>query len=121
MTEEEDIYDLVMHYRKENPETKSTTNPMKLFKVAEIKKMYGWYSAEQISFSRMVELMNEKANKIMFENVELKVSLQKSNEILRSCYDVIKRQGKETNWEALESKVLSALKDQQLILNNQNG
>lgn len=33
---------------------------MKTFKVAEIRKMLGWLQAEQISFSRMVEMMNEQ-------------------------------------------------------------
>jgi hypothetical protein len=36
---------------------------MSLFKVQEIKKMLEYVEAEQISFSRMVELLNEKVNK----------------------------------------------------------
>lgn len=35
---------------------------VKVFKEAEIKKMLGWVTADQMSFSRMVEILNQKAN-----------------------------------------------------------
>ena len=39
---------------------------MGLFKVAQIKKMLGCVSAEQMTFSRMVELLNEDVNKEVY-------------------------------------------------------
>ena len=39
---------------------------MGLFKVAQIKKMIGCVSAEQMTFSRMVELLNEDVNKEVY-------------------------------------------------------
>ena len=45
--------------------------------------------------------------------------LRESNELLRSLYQVVKRKGTDTNWDALKKKVLAELEQQsQLMLQN---
>jgi hypothetical protein len=42
--------------------------------------------------------------------------IKESNEVLRSCYSVIEREGKTTNWDALKTKVGEILKEQHEFL-----
>src|SRR5690348_443154 len=48
--------------------------------------------------------------------IDLLNELKKANEVLRSCYQVAAREGKETNWEPFLKTIDNILKEQHEIL-----
>jgi len=50
------------------------------------------------------------------KEIKLTDALKRANDVLRSVSNVIKREGKETNWPALEAAVDKALDEQHKIL-----
>lgn len=74
--------------------------------VGQLRNLLNQLDSEEISFSRMVEILNET-------NRDL---LKESNELLPSVYQVIERKGENTNWGALKAQVYAALKEQNKVL-----
>jgi hypothetical protein len=74
--------------------------------VAYLRDLLDQYAKEEISFSRMVELLNERPLE----------DLRQANEMLRSLHSVVARRGADTNWKALEARLKEVLSEQRRLL-----